>query len=186
MEAMADKPNGLETKLNDLFVKSAPKLPDGGKKALVQWAPILALIAGVLSLLAAWNLWHWAHVADQVVNYANAVCSTYGGYACGASASRYSLWLWLGVLFLLVEGLLYLTAYSGLKSHKKEGWNYLFYALVLNVVYAVVSLFDSYNVVGNFVGTLIASAIGFYFLFQIRESYVGGGHKAPTAAPKDK
>lgn len=169
------KVDTLETKLNELFTKNAPKLPDGGKKAIVQWAPILAAILGLLSLWAAWNLWHWAHVASSLSNYANAVCNAYSVSGCSNLVnSRYSLWLWLGVATLAIQGVLYLAAYPGLRDHKKAGWNYLFYGALVNAVYTVVSLFTGYNAVGNFVGALIGTVIGFYFLFQIRAAYTGG------------
>jgi uncharacterized membrane protein HdeD (DUF308 family) len=83
------------------------------------------------------------------------------------------LWLWAGVVLIGVEGLLYLLAFPGLRDHKKQGWNYLFYGALLNLAYAVVSLFTNYNSVGNFLGALIGSAIGFYLLFQVRSAYVG-------------
>lgn len=190
---MASRASGLETKMNGLFVDSTPKLPDGGKKALVEWAPILSLIAGIVSLISAWNLWHWARVVDSVagsiINTPASFCggrydNPYNLNACSGplSTPTSSIWLWLGVAFLLAEGLLYVMAYSGLKKRQKQGWNYLFYALLLNVAYAVVGLFDSYDVIGNFVGTIIASAFGFYFLFQIRGFYLGKSHQPPTAA----
>lgn len=182
---MADKTNGLETKLNDIFVKNAPKLPDGGKKALVEWAPIISLVVGVLTLLSAWSLWHWARLASNASTYyIGQICSV---YHCGTPpVSRFSVWLWLGVVSLAAEGLLYVFAYSGLKEYKKQGWDYLYYGALLNVAYAVVSLFASYDIVGHFVGALIGSAIGFYLLFQIRESYLGSKKKpvAPIEPPK--
>lgn len=182
---MADKINELESKLNELFVHNAPKLPDGGKKVLVKWAPVLSLLVGILILLSAWSLWHWARAADGVVNYANAVCNAYAAYGCSMPTSHYSVWLWLSVLFLAAEGLLYVLAYSGLKAHKKQGWNYLYYGALLNVLYAVVSLFAGNDVASRFVGALIGSAVGFYFLFQIRGAYLGGKKPAAPASPAD-
>ncbi len=171
----------VETKLNDLFGKKAPKLPDNGKNMLVQWMPIIALVVGLGSLWSAYNLWHWAHVASSLTDYAQVLCNSYSVSGCGG-VSHYSLWLWLGVAFVAAEGVLYLLAYPGLKAHSKAGWNYLFYGALLNVLYAVVSLFTDYNSGTTFVGSLIGSAIGFYFLFQIRGSYLGkrtaGAHKA--------
>lgn len=169
-----------ENKLNDVFVKQAPKLPENGKKALVEWAPVISLVIGVLTLLAGFQLWHWAHRAADFVNYAKDVCSAYSVSGCGiATASRFSFWLWLSVAVLLVEGTLYLLAYPGLKARAKAGWNYLFYGALVNVAYAVVSLFTDYDKVGHFLGALIGSAIGFYLLFQIRDAYLG--KKATTA-----
>ena len=79
-----------------------------------------------------------------------------------------------------VQGVIYLLAYPGLKAHKKAGWNYLFYGALLNVVYAVATLFNDYQGGSSFVGGLIGSAIGFYLLFQVRSAYTGGKAAADT------
>ncbi|HSX30963.1 MAG TPA: hypothetical protein VLE99_03535 [Candidatus Saccharimonadales bacterium] len=175
---MVSKLSDTEAKMDELFVRNAPGLPKGAKKALVAWLPLISAVVGVLSLWAAWNLWHWAHLANH---YLGLVCNAYSVSGCGnVIASRFSIWLWLGIILLGVEGVLYLMAYPGLRDHKKDGWNYLFYGALLNLVYAVVSLFSSYNVVGSFLGALVGSAIGFYLLFQVRDAYTG---KKDTASP---
>jgi hypothetical protein len=185
---MATGVDKLETKLNDLFVKNAPKLPDGGKKALVTWLPIISAVVGVLSLWSAYTLWHWAHAVDSLSRYANNdLCNAYSVAGCGsgAAASRFSLWLWAGVILIGVEGVLYLLAFPGLRDHKKQGWNYVFYGALLNLAYAVVSLFTNYNSIGNFLGALISSAIGFYVLFQVRSAYTGAKTPSSGSEPKD-
>jgi hypothetical protein len=176
---MTNKMNELETKLDELFVRNAPKLPKGGKKALVAWMPIISLVVGLISLVSAWGLWHWAHAADSVVN---GLCNAYSVSGCGnIVVSRFSVWLWLGVIFVATEGVLYLLAYPGLRDHKKEGWDYLYYGALLNIVYAVVSLFTDYDKIGHFLGALIGSAVGFYLLFQIRALYVAKKRVAATS-----
>jgi len=168
---MGSKLTDLETRLDKLFGKGAPQLPKNGKDMLVQWTPIVSAVIGVLSLWAAWNLWHWAHVAERVLG---GICNAYTVSGCGSYVtSRFSLWLWAGVVLLGVEGVLYLMAYPGLQARKKAGWNYLFYGALLNLAYAVISLFAGYNATSNFVGALVGSAIGLYFLFQIRSAYTG-------------
>lgn len=175
---MASKLNDLETKLTELFVRSAPSLPKGAKTAIASWMPVISLVIGVFSLWSAWVLWHWAHSVDNVLSN---ICNAYSVSGCGsATASRFSVWLWMGVILIGVEGLLYLLAYPGLRDRKKQGWNYLYYGALLNIVYAVVSLFTGYNTASSFFGGLIGSAIGLYFLFQIREAYTGKNRAAPT------
>jgi hypothetical protein len=182
---MIAKANQLEEKLNELFVVNAPKLPDGGKKVLVEWAPVISAIVGIFTLYSAWTLWHWARLAEHLVSYANTLCNAYTGYTCGTPVSRYSVWLWLGVLFLAAEGLLFLFAYPGLKQRRKQGWNYLYYGALVNIAYAVISLFVQYDTFSHFVSALIGSAIGFYFLFQIRSAFIGSTRTA-TATPRNK
>lgn len=162
------KTSELEANLNDIFGKRAPKMPEGGKKFFVKYLPIISLVVGILTILTAINLWRWAHTVD----YVGQLCNAYGVTSC-AGASRLSLWLWLAMLASLAEGLLYLFAYTGLRDHKRQGWNYLYYGALINVVYAVISLFTDYDAGAGFVGGLIGSAIGFWILFQIREAYLG-------------
>lgn len=162
---------GLENSLDDLFVKQAPELPTNGKKALVQYLPWISLALGIISLWAVYVLWHWAHLANNLINYANSISAAYGGPAI--ANNRLSFGIWIGLAVLAVEAVLYILAYPGLRDRKKSGWNLLFYGLLINVVYGVVILFTSYGGLGNLIWSLIGSAIGFYFLFQIRASYKG-------------
>jgi len=160
----------LETSLNDLFVKQAPPLPRSGKKALVEYLPWVNLALGLLALYTVYALWHWAHLANGLINYAASLNSgTYGG--SGLGVNRLSLSIWLGLLVLAAEALLYLAAFPGTRARKKSGWNLMFYALLVNIAYAVVILFTDYGSFGNLVITLLASAAGLYLIFQIRSSY---------------
>jgi len=159
----------LETKLNDLFVKNAPPLPASGKKALVQYLPWINLVLGLLALYTVYVLWHWAHLANNLINYANSLSAAYGGPA--VSGNRLSFGIWLGLIVLTVEALLYIAAFPGTRDRKKSGWNLMFYALLVNVVYGVIMVFTNYGGIGNLIGTLIGSAVGGYLLFQIRASY---------------
>ncbi|MFA5004158.1 MAG: hypothetical protein WC498_02670 [Candidatus Saccharimonadales bacterium] len=161
--------NKLESKLDEVFAK-APKIPEGGKKWFVEYLPWLSLIGGVFTLWSAYALWHWAHAVSGLVNFANQLCTAYGGGTCG-SVSRFSFWVWASIVVLAVEGVLYLLAFPGLKARKKAGWNYLYYGALVNVAYAVVSIFTDNNGFGHFIGAAIGSAIGFWLLFQIRSAY---------------
>lgn len=160
----------LEKSLDDLFVKQAPALPAGGKKALVQYLPWINLFLGLIALYTAWVLWHWAHLANNFINYANSLSASFG--APPVATNRMSVGIWLGIIILAVEGLLYVAAFPGTRDRKKAGWDLMFYALLVNIVYGVVILFTSYGGVGNLFGTVIGSAIGLYLLFQIRSSYL--------------
>jgi hypothetical protein len=160
--------DSLEKTLGDAF-KGAPKLPQGGKKALVQWLPWINLVLGILSLWTAYALWHWAHLANTLIDYANSLSRSLGGV--GVVTHRLSFGIWLGIIVLIIEGLFYLAAFPGTRDHKKAGWDLMFYALLVNAVYGVVILFTNYGGVGNLIGYLIGTVIGLYLLFQIRDSY---------------
>lgn len=159
----------LEKKLDDLFVKNAPALPAGAKKTIVAWLPWINLILGVLTLLAAYGLYNAARTIDSLVNSVNTFARVYGA----ETASHLSTLVWLGIAFLAVEALLYIAAFPATRDRKKSGWNLMFYALLVNVVYGVVVTFSDFGGAGKLVSSLVGSAIGGYLLFQIRASYLG-------------
>lgn len=166
--------NGIEEKLNKALVKDAPfQIPENAKKTIVQYLPIINLILGVVTLWGAWALWRWAHAANRLVDYANELSRALGTTEV-AKTSRLSLMLWIGLIVLAVEGVLFVAAYPGLKARSKSGWNLLFYAALLNAVYGVVVAFTDYGSgIGSIIGSLIGTVIGLYFLFQIRSHYTG-------------
>ena len=79
---------------------------------------------------------------------------------------------------------MYLAAFPALNVHKKSGWNLLFLVSFINIVYGVVIMFTNYGGVGNLIGSIIGTFIGWYFLFQIRDYYLG--KKAVEAKTTDK
>lgn len=160
----------LEKSLEGAF-KSAPKLPANGKKMIVEWLPWINLILGILTLWSAYAIYHWAHLANSLINYANSLSQAYSG--TNVIASRWSVGIYLSLIVLVVEAALYIMAFPGLKDRKKAGWNFLFYAALVNIVYGVVILFSNYGGAGNFIGSVIGSVIGLYFLFQVRDAYTG-------------
>jgi uncharacterized BrkB/YihY/UPF0761 family membrane protein len=168
----------LENKLNDVFGKQAPKMPDGGVKFFVQWLPLIVLIVAILNILSALALWRSVHQVNELVGLANQLSKTYGGET--VSTSNVTLWVWLAIGFVVIESILYFLAYSPLKAHHKKGWDYLLYASLLSVAYSVVTLFIDGKGVGALLMGLIGTAIGWWILFQIRPAYLGK-HSEPTA-----
>lgn len=171
----------LEDKLGNLY-KSAPKLPENGRKGLVKYMPWISLAVGIVSLWAAWAIWSWVHLATGLLNYANNLNMMYG--AAPMYANQWSVMLWVGLLTLVAQAALYLLAFPALQAKKKMGWDLLFYGGLVNVVYGVAVFFTSYGGLGGLIGSLIGSAIGFYFLYQIRSYYVGA--KAADAKASTK
>lgn len=162
--------NNVEQKINDV-VKGLPfQLPEKSRKAIVQYMPVIMLIIGVLSLWAAYALWNSARLVDRLVDYSNALSSIYGD---GTQAvSHLGITTWIGIASLAIMGVLYLVAYPKLKAQSKAGWNLLFYGALFNMVSGIVLIFDDYNGgVGALIKSLIGTAVGFYFLFQIRSYY---------------
>lgn len=174
---MADV-KGLEKSLGEVFGEKAPKLPDGGKKFLVEYSPYLALIGAILSVFGAWGLWNAARTVNGLVDWANQLSKAYGGTT--VATSHFTVWVWLAIAFMLVNAVLYFLAYSPLKARLKKGWNYLFYVSLLSVAYSIVTIFIDGRGFGSFLFGLIGAAIGFWLLFQIRPAYL------KTKAPETK
>ena len=162
--------NPLETSLVKAN-KDLPKLPKGFTDFLVQIAPWVTLLGGIFSIYSAYVIWKWAHLSNGLVDYANSISQLYGGEA--VADERLTVMLWVGMAVLGVMGVIYLMAFSPLKEKKKKGWDLLFLATIVNIVYGVVMLFSDYSYGGGIVGTVLGALIGWYFLFQIRDYYTG-------------
>lgn len=170
---MADV-SGLESQLNDIFGKQAPKMPEGGKKFFVTWLPVLAMIGAVLNVFAVWALWSAVHVTSGYVDLANELSRAYGTGEV-VSTSYLTVWVWIAMAISVLTAVLYFMAYNPLKAKLKRGWDLLFYASLVNVAYSVVTLFVHGRGVSSFVVGLLFTALGWWILFQIRPAYLKGG-----------
>jgi len=160
----------IELALLPLF-KGLPSLPEKIRKTLVGIWPVLAIVFGILQLLAVLSLWNVGHRANELVDYANQLSIAAGN---GVITPQLGFFYYFGLAVLAVSAVILLLAAMPLKEHKKQGWDLLFLGAELNLVYGLVLLFDSYyGGFGNLVSTLIGSAIGFYLLFQVRDYYTG-------------
>jgi cation transport ATPase len=160
----------LESTLQDWFVKKAPALPDNAKDILVKYLPWINLVFGILALYLVYALWHWAHTANNLVDFANNLSAAYGGSTVDTTSMNFGIWL--AIIVLAVEALLYIVAFPATRDRKKSGWNLMFYAMLVNIAYGVVVMFTAYGDFSNFIGSVIGSAIGLYLLFQIRSRYL--------------
>lgn len=176
--------NKLETKLDDLLRRRAPvQLPEKSRKALVEYLPWVNLLLGLLTLWAAWQLWRWAHVARDAIAYLDSLSRQLGGSP--VTAPRLTAAVWLGMVVLVVEGLMLVAAYPATRDRQKRGWDLLFWAALVNIVYGLVISFSSYVGSGRLIWSLLTSLVGLYFLFQVREYYNGRRASArPTPSTK--
>lgn len=168
-----------EKALEPLF-KGLPSLPKDTKKGLAGIVVWLALIGGILQLLAAWWLYDTARSVDQLADWINSWAATVGTEGTTAGLS---FWVWLGIGILVLDAIILLMAYPKLKAGKKSGWDLLFLGALINLAYGIVSLFidGSRGGLGALLGALIGSAIGLYLLFQVRE-FFGGKAMSSSAA----
>jgi hypothetical protein len=169
---------GIEKALAGVF-KGAPALPKSAKDWIVKYLPWLTILAAAGSAWAAYALWDWAHTVGELVNYLNAWTSLYSGSTVSASAMDAGMWI--AFIVMLLSAVIYLAAFPGLKANKKAGWNFLFLGSIVSLVYGIVVLFTDFGSAGNLIGAIIGVVIGWYFLFQIRDSYSGGKVEAPKA-----
>lgn len=144
--------------LEGLYAK-APALPVGAREFIVNIAPWVALILGVLSVVGfALSLLGWGTLA------------TLAPLAAGMQAGFTGLLLVASVLGL-VSGVLYLLAFQPLKKRALRGWNLLFWILLISAVSSVVSgvavVFSPFSVVW----TLVWLAVELYFLLQVKSYY---------------
>lgn len=171
----------IEDTMKDWF-KGLPPLPEGGREGLAKVFPWIALVFGILQLLAAWGLWSLTRTVDVLNTYVN----TYYQAATGTTAhiglsSTDKMVIYVGLLVLLVDAVILLLAFSPLSKRLRRGWDLLFLSALINLVYAVVSIFINGRGFMSFIFSLLASALGFYLLFQVKGKY---GSSAHHAAPK--
>jgi hypothetical protein len=164
-----EKIRTIENKLADLF-KDLPALPKNAKKTIVEYWPYVVLVIGILQLAAAWSLWRFFDRANELVTGVNSFISAYTNTVVGFTAFDKAV-IYLGIAILVVQAVLLIMAFSPLKARLRKGWDLLFLVALSQVVYAVVSAFIDGRGFGSLVFGLIGAAIGFYFLFQIREFY---------------
>lgn len=159
---MHERVSGLEKWLDGVY-KNVPSLPEGVRKWLANNVWWLALIGGILGLLSAFGLWQAVQVANNLVYNLGTYSAAYG--------AQYRPLIWISLVVTVVQSVLLLMAYNGLKAHRKSGWNLLFYTSLLSVVTIIAYLLTASYGFSNAIGSLIGMAISFYFLFQIRSYF---------------
>lgn len=169
-----------EKRLSSVF-KDMPALSESSKEGLANAWPWLALVGGILQLLVAWGLWQLVSRVDRVTDAYNSLALYYTGASMGLSSADKMI-IYLGILILLVDAVILLMAFPHLQKRARRGWDLLFLGTLINVAYAVTQLFTYGRGVGSFIFSLLGSAIGFYLLFQVRETF--GGKPVQATAKK--
>ncbi len=177
--------DALENKLDEALVKNAPvQLPENAKKWIVTYNPYITLVIGILGLLAAWGLWGAAHAVNDVVNTIDSAYRAYGIDTKLTRDANLGISFWIAWLSLLVQSVIMIAAYPGLKVRsKKRGWDLLFYGAIISLISGVFyGVYDSS--IFSIIMRVIGSVIGFYFLFQVRSYYTGKQAKKAEVADK--
>jgi hypothetical protein len=152
----ASAPKDLIGFLDYYLVRKAPfQIPSAGREAIARFAPwivIILLIVSVPVMLFALRLGAWAPVA-------------LGGSRWGGPglywAYGYGYWLWAPMV--VVNFVLMAAALPGLFARRASGWRLAFFAELVRVLVALLSL--------AIVSGLLTALIAFYILFQIRSLY---------------
>lgn len=171
----------LEDKLAGVF-KDFPALPKNAKDIMVKYWPVVAVVFGLVQLWAAYALWDLLDNYNKVSDFVDSFAQYYPTADIGMS-SYDKFTIYLSIAVVLFSGVLMLLAASPLSKKLKKGWDLLFLAIVVQLIYSVITIFAFSGGVGSFIGNLIGATIGFYFLFQIRDYY---GKNAAVAASKPK
>ena len=170
-----------EDSLEGVF-KGLPPLPEGGREGLAKAFPWIALIFGILQLVAGLSLWHLTRYVDVLNDYANSIYQ-YTGTRVGLSSTDKMI-IYLGIIILVVDAVILLMAVSPLMKRARRGWDLLFLSALINLLYSVVSIFIDGRGFGTFLISLLSSAVGFYLLFQIRGKFGGTATAVKPAEPK--
>lgn len=143
------KVNGLQKQTDDIvkslenIFKGLPHLPENVLEVLVKIAPWLALIFGALGVLGSILAMFFSPLA------------LFGGVQTGAMV------LIIGLLGLAMSALT-LAAYPKLANRSYTGWIYLFWAEIISIVSALLSVS---------LGSVLGVVIGLYLLFEVKKYY---------------
>ncbi|MDN5274791.1 MAG: hypothetical protein JWP06_692 [Candidatus Saccharibacteria bacterium] len=166
--------NKLEVELANWY-KTMPHLPEQGRKWLatnIWWITLVGVILmgiGILGIVTA-------------TFFAGAALSIYGGVAGVAIGGIVVIAALALVVFMAITVVLGAMAITPLKMMRHQGWALLFIIMLVHVVEQLVSFVFSLNLFGLIWG-LFFTAIGGYFLFEIRDFYSKASSKSRTPTP---
>lgn len=154
----------LEKQMDEYLVKKAPfQIPENGRKGLVKYLPVIALVFGIISILAALSLWNTARQADDLIDGLNRL-----GLSTGYD---YGMLYYVALGTLIFQGVLLLMAYKPLNERSKRGWDLLLFGVVVSFIFGIFYLFTDVGSFGNFLGSILGTIIGLYILAQISSHY---------------
>lgn len=139
----------IENTLSTYFVNKAPKIPEDLQALMVQYGPYILIVFTILSFMS--------------------ILSSFGIYSFGTSRflrmmnPAYSFMYQVQIIFTIIMTVLTALAIPGLMNKKKSGWDWLFRATIVSVVFYIVTL--------NLIGLLIGAGLSLYVLLQIRHHY---------------
>jgi hypothetical protein len=160
----------LEKYLYERVFVNFTQLPGYIERPIAKYLPLLSIALGLLCLLDTYNLWHAAHNVNSLLGYANTYGNLYGIPRTSVD-HHMSLAFWLAIITLLFEAYLFFKASSLVAKSLKAGWELIYYAFVVNVVYGIIMLFSFYGGIGTLLERFLFSFVCLYVLFEIRDAF---------------
>jgi hypothetical protein len=161
MNQLTQQADQIAQKLEPYFTTQAPwQLPEAWRQSIVRWAPWAVLVVFILTLplvLAALGISTFLGVFIPII---------------GIGVLIY----WIAIITLLIQEVLLIASFQGLKNRTISGWNIAFYASLLNAMYGVFTWLTHPWNIGSLISVAISAAITWYILFQVRAYYTGKKH----------
>ncbi len=152
------------------FTGRAPRLSLNTRDTLAEAWPWIALISGVIQLLAAYWLLGLTRITNTLTNYIDTLSRVYRTGPIGISGTQKSV-IYIGVIVLTFDGIMLLMAVPGLLKRSRSGWERVFFASLVNLAFAILSLFIANNGLTRFGIGIITSTLAICLLYQVKDQY---------------
>lgn len=149
--SLKNKAGALEAMLVPIFA-NLPHLPENWKQVLTKIISYLALVFGVLGVIGLIGAGAIAALLSPLLML---------------SKGFFGIVQILTLLFSFATAILSIMAFKPLKAMRKQGWDYLFYSLVISTISTLVGILTMYGSSKGIIMILITT----YVLFEIREKY---------------
>jgi hypothetical protein len=157
------------------WYKNMPHLPKNGQKWLSENAWWLVLLWVVLGAMGVGGVIMATFFAGALLSSVGPVAAAVGGIAFVAVVIA----MLFSVVILVLSGM----AIAPLRALQKKGWTLLFIVVLLEVAAHAASFLLSFNLFA-LVSNLLFTAVGAYFLFEIRDMFVASHAKKAVAKKK--
>lgn len=154
------------------WYKNAPHLPADVSRWIATnawWLALIGLIFGAFGVLSI----------VSITFFAGAILAGVGGAVGAAIGGIAFVAVFISLLFSIAVLILLAMAIQPLKAGTKKGWNILFLITLLEVASLAFPLLLTFDVFGTIWGLLWAG-VGGYFLFEIRQYFIGKKAGAKT------
>lgn len=156
----------FEAWLYEVLVYKFPyQLPSAAKEWIVRYGPWVTLVLGIILALSVIPA---LMALMAVASYSTMYSGMYGVAVAAVAGPMF----YVSLAVLAVQLVIMFISIPMLLKRQRKGWQLVFYANVVSLVYSLVSALNyGYLNFGTLLSGLVGAAIGLYFLFQIRSYY---------------